>query len=74
MSIPPFVQTLLDSKPIPSVIPGHVQSKKGYNPEAASKIANALFHPAVEVGCHLLNGDLYSAHFLARKMQNDPWG
>ncbi|KAI5453124.1 hypothetical protein NCC49_006152 [Naganishia albida] len=74
MSMPQFVQQLLQSQPIPCITPGHVQSKKGYNPEVASQIANALFHPAVEVACHLLNGDLYSAHFLARKMQNDPWG
>lgn len=72
--MPPFVRTLLQSQPIPCVTPGNIQAKKGYKPEIASQIANALFHPAVEVACHLLNGDLYSAHFLARKMQNDPWG
>ncbi|KAJ9125889.1 hypothetical protein QFC24_002674 [Naganishia onofrii] len=74
MSAPPFVTNLLQGDPLPCIIPGHIQAKKGFHPDAASQIANALFHPAVEVACHLLNGDLYSAHFLVRKMQNDPWG
>jgi hypothetical protein len=74
MAVPSFVTNLLQGDPLPCIIPGHIQAKKGFHPDAASQIANALFHPAVEVACHLLNGDLYSAHFLARKMQNDPWG
>lgn len=71
---PPWALELLKGSPRAAVTPGRIQANKGYSPEVASKIANALFHPAIETGLHLLNGDLYSAHFLARKMQNDQYG
>ncbi|SPO26004.1 uncharacterized protein UTRI_02278 [Ustilago trichophora] len=32
-------------------------------------IADGSFHPAIEACLHLINGDLYSAHFLVRKAQ-----
>jgi len=75
MSSPPaFYSTLRKSSPITCITPGTIQANKGYAPDLASQIADGLFHPAIEVGLHLLNGDLYSAHFLARKMQNDQYG
>jgi hypothetical protein len=73
-SAPPFYSTLCQSGPIECITPGTIQAHKGYSPDLASKITDGLFHPAIEVGLHLLNGDLYSAHFLARKMQNDQYG
>lgn len=75
MSSPPaFYSKLCTSGPIACITPGTTQANKGYAPDLASQIADGLFHPAIEVGLHLLNGDLYSAHFLARKMQNDQYG
>jgi len=73
-SEPPFYSTLRQSGPIACITPGAIQANKGYSPDLASKITDGLYHPAIEVGLHLLNGDLYSAHFLARKMQNDQYG
>lgn len=40
----------------------------------ASQIADGLFHPLLEAALHLLNADLYAAHFLLRKMQADKTG
>jgi hypothetical protein len=73
-SAPAFYPQLRSSGPIECITPGTIQANKGYSPDLASQIADGLFHPAIEVGLHLLNGDLYSAHFLARKMQNDQYG
>jgi hypothetical protein len=73
-SAPQFYAKLKASGPVPCITPGTIQANKGYSPDLASQIADPLFHPAIEVGLHLLNGDLYSAHFLARKMQNDQYG
>lgn len=35
-----------------------------YDEKLTDKIADLKLHPAIEVGLHLLNDDLYSAHFV----------
>ena len=35
-----------------------------YDAKLTDQIADLKLHPAIEVGLHLLNDDLYSAHFV----------
>jgi len=48
------------------------QSPHAYDKDLSSKIAAASLHPTLESLLHILNGDLSSAHFLCRHMQNRP--
>lgn len=45
-----------------------------FSQSLGSAISNALVAPPLEAGLHLLNGDLYAAHFLVRKMQTGKGG
>jgi hypothetical protein len=77
MSSPPrpsFVTELL-SRPLPPLRPAKLGDAKNppYSATLRASIAAAGVHPAVEAALHLLNDDLFSAHFLLRKMQEDVW-
>ncbi|BFZ56127.1 hypothetical protein PYCC9005_003169 [Savitreella phatthalungensis] len=58
------VQQLKDRSPLELKRPTKV-----YDEKLRIKIADLKLHPAIEAGLHLLNDDLYSAHFLVRKSQ-----
>ncbi|KAK3933858.1 hypothetical protein QBC46DRAFT_430759 [Diplogelasinospora grovesii] len=47
-------------------------SNKPYDPALTNAISDLLLHPTLEATLHILNGDLPSAHFLCRHMQNKP--
>ncbi|KAK5719014.1 hypothetical protein LTR17_015439 [Elasticomyces elasticus] len=48
------------------------QSPNPYSKALSHSIASLSIHPTLESLLHILNGDLSSAHFLCRHMQNEP--
>jgi hypothetical protein len=72
---PSFVTALLERQ-LPPLKP--VKLSDNHNPPHSSAIqsaiADACLHPLIEATLHLLNDDVFSAHFLLRKMQEDIWG
>ncbi|KAK5688204.1 hypothetical protein LTS10_000182 [Elasticomyces elasticus] len=48
------------------------QSPNPYSKSLSHSIASLSLHPTLESLLHILNGDLSSAHFLCRHMQNEP--
>jgi hypothetical protein len=71
---PQFVGELL-SRPLLPIIPNKLGNSQNppYSPALRALIADAGVHPLLESALHLLNDDLFSAHFLLRKMQEDQW-
>jgi hypothetical protein len=71
---PAFVDQLL-TRPLPPLRPAHLGdfTNPPYSTSIRAQIADAGVHPALESVLHLLNDDLFSAHFLLRKMQEDKW-
>ncbi|KAJ9478912.1 hypothetical protein PHBOTO_002434 [Pseudozyma hubeiensis] len=64
---PQWLARLLESTPgLPSDAVPH---NRPNHADLQGVIAEASFHPAMEACLHLINGDLYSAHFLVRKAQ-----
>ncbi|KAI9884784.1 MAG: hypothetical protein M1823_003422 [Watsoniomyces obsoletus] len=63
----PELLTYLRSYPPPLLPPG-----TPFNTNLSDPIASLSLHPALEVGLHLFNADLVSAHFLVRHMQAPP--
>jgi hypothetical protein len=61
------IHSQLLKHPPPLLPPG-----KAFMPELTAKIAALSLHPTLEVGLHILNQDLPSAHFLVRHMQSAP--
>jgi hypothetical protein len=61
------IHSQLLTYPPPLLPPG-----KALVPELTAKIAALSLHPTLEVGLHILNQDLPSAHFLVRHMQSAP--
>lgn len=59
--------TLLQTTPSLTRPPSHP-----FNPPLTPLIASLQLHPTLEATLHLLNGDLPSAHFLARHMSSPP--
>ncbi|KAJ9630716.1 hypothetical protein H2203_001240 [Taxawa tesnikishii (nom. ined.)] len=57
----------LKTFPTPLLPPGH-----SYDPKLTDTIASLYLHPTIESLLHILNHDLPSAHFLARKMESAP--
>jgi hypothetical protein len=75
MSRPGFIAEL-EARPLPLLAPPKLtdSSNPPYSPSARSAIADLKCHPLLESALHLMNDDLFSAHFLLRKMQEDEWG
>ncbi|CAO1622957.1 unnamed protein product [Sympodiomycopsis kandeliae] len=68
-SPPSWISTLLSKETLPT-LPLPISSHgKPINADLTSQISDSQFHPALEAGLHLANGDLYNAHFLVRKSQ-----
>lgn len=59
--------SLLQQFPAPLTHP-----PKPQDPSLSDSIASLYLHPALEALLHILNHDLYSAHFLVRAMQSPP--
>ncbi|KAL7005927.1 hypothetical protein EMMF5_004468 [Cystobasidiomycetes sp. EMM_F5] len=74
-SRPSFVKTLLD-RPLPELRPPKLSESNNppWSKEVRAAIADGAYHPLLESALHLMNDDLFSAHFLLRKMQEDEWG
>lgn len=72
---PDWLQTLLD-RPLPELFPPRLTDKQNppWSRDQQARIADALLHPLLEATLHLMNDDLFSAHFLLRKTQDDQIG
>jgi hypothetical protein len=73
-SRPDFVTALLE-RPLPQLQPPKLSNTNNtpYSISIRSSIADARLHPLLESVLHLMNDDLFSAHFLLRKMQEVDW-
>ncbi|KAK8847659.1 hypothetical protein IAR55_005518 [Kwoniella newhampshirensis] len=71
---PTFVDDLVN-RPLPALTPARLSDENNtpYKKEWQDSIADLKCHPALESALHLMNDDLFSAHFLLRKMQEDEW-
>nr|XP_031857316.1 uncharacterized protein CI109_007264 [Kwoniella shandongensis]KAA5524388.1 hypothetical protein CI109_007264 [Kwoniella shandongensis] len=71
---PSFVSDLLH-RPLPALTPSKLSDGNNtpYRKDLQDSIADLKCHPALESALHLMNDDLFSAHFLLRKMQEDEW-
>ncbi|EPQ29620.1 uncharacterized protein PFL1_02839 [Pseudozyma flocculosa PF-1] len=67
---PPYVATLLD-RPLPTLHLSSLSASSNppYDAQVQASISDGRHHPLLEVTLHLLNSDLFSAHFLVRKME-----
>jgi hypothetical protein len=72
-SRPAFVDTLL-ARPLPPLTPAKLSESANppYSAALQAQIANAGVHPTLEAVLHILNDDLFGAHFLLRKLQAEP--
>lgn len=72
---PSFISDLL-ARPLPQLTPPKLTdaSNPPYSAPIRAQIADLGCHPLLESALHLLNDDLFSAHFLLRKMQENEWG
>ncbi|KAK9896963.1 hypothetical protein P389DRAFT_51659 [Cystobasidium minutum MCA 4210] len=75
-SRPTFIDEELLKRPLPELIPPKLSPTQNppYSESIRNKIAEKKCHPLIESALHLMNDDLFSAHFLLRKMQEDEWG
>lgn len=73
MSEPPLYQELLNRQPRPPLRFTSPTSKP-FSREISSTIVDSLYNPILEAALHLLNDDLFTSHFLVRKMQGDLYG
>ncbi|EST09182.2 hypothetical protein PSEUBRA_001133 [Kalmanozyma brasiliensis GHG001] len=64
---PQWLHKLLGT--VPGLPADAVPHNRPKHAELQAAIAEAAYHPAIEACLHLINGDLYSAHFLVRKAQ-----
>ncbi|SNX82175.1 uncharacterized protein MEPE_00881 [Melanopsichium pennsylvanicum] len=64
---PQWLSRLLEDAPgLPADAAPHNRARHA---DLQGAIADASFHPSIEACLHLINSDLYSAHFLVRKAQ-----
>jgi hypothetical protein len=72
---PAWVAELLN-RPLPRLTPPKLSDTRNppYSTNLQSQIADASCHPLLESALHLMNDDLFSAHFLLRKIQEDDFG
>ncbi|KAL9086221.1 MAG: hypothetical protein Q9159_004286 [Coniocarpon cinnabarinum] len=64
-----IVKNLLPANDAPTLEPVPSEEKRPLFPNLTSEIAALQLHPVIECLLHLLNADLVSAHFLARRLQ-----
>lgn len=76
MSSQPSYVTDLLARPLLPLKPPKLtdSSNPPWSPTLKASIADAQLHPLIEVTLHIMNDDLFSAHFLLRKLQEDDWG
>lgn len=76
MSRPAFIDKYLLKRPLPELIPPKLSITQNppYSESIRNQIAELKCHPLLESALHLMNDDLFSGHFLLRKMQEDEWG